>query len=952
MRERASLPMPAQPRLQILGPLRLWRGDTEIDAGPPQQAQLLAVLLARAGRPTGADELIDIIWGETPPASALNTLHKYIGSLRHLLEPELPSRQEGSFLLRRSSGYVFVGGDEVLDLIAFRALSTGAQVAAAEQRYEAAVDDYVAAVTLWTGPAGVGLDRGLASASIFGALNSEFLDSAVAATALAMSLGTAERVIPALQVAASMSPLHEPVQASLVAALGAAGRQAEALEAYHAVRMRLAEQLGIDPGQVLAEAHRQVLDPSHRYPADGRSTAALKDRPVSAEPYRVADFSGRLAELEAVRSFVEAGKGSGQTAAAMLFTGPPGIGKTTTVLEALHSAASRRPRLFVDLHGFDPVPLTPLQVLRSLLVQVNKGEEPPGSLDEASDAWRVAAAFAPVVVVLDNAASEAQIRPVLAVDAQTTIVITSRRTLPGLESIRRVALGPLPSAESRDLLVSLIPESRRTDADVARLAELCGGLPLALRIAGCRIASRSQASVEDFVARLRDERNRLQQLVAGDLAVVTAFSLSYDGLDPGARRLFRSLALLHGSTFGARMVAAIDELDPETSRDQLDELADLGLVEVLRGERYRLHDLLALYAADRLRGETSTEEAHVQRGRLDRWILATTAEAAKQFPDSWASSPQRSEASAEELDRAKSWLIGESDHWFGALKSAAAAGQHHSVVDAAMALKGISSEWWQWGNWAEVHSTAAQSALLVEDHEAYVVQLLATAVALSEEEGGEDAARLALAAAEDHDQPRWAANARYFLAEGHFAAGDLDAALAEARRADAEFARLGETGSRIGTRGLIVQILGLLGTPGANAAPMWAEADAAMDMVDLLGPEPELVVQPVELHNLFTVVCHHLLKEQRFDEALAVSDRMMRLPDHPLFSSYSSFALKQRGMALLGLKRDDEARVALESALALSGRYRLERWAAEIQAGLDSIRPMDSGVHSSSTTPP
>lgn len=653
--------------------------------------------------------------------------------------------------------------------------------------------------------------------------------------------------------------------------------------------------------------------------------------------------------MEAIRSFIGVVGGTPRAASALLITGPPGAGKTTTVLEALHGGDASASRLFVNLHGFDPSPLSPLQVLRAVLLQVNTREEPPGTLDEASAAWRSAADARPLVIVLDNASAESQVRPVLSTDRKVAVIVTSRRALPGLESTTRLPLGPLPRSESRELLAALIPPSRRTDADLDTLAELCGDLPLALRISGARIASRPQWDVADFIDRLRDEQNRLQQLVAGDLAVETAFSLSYDALPPDARRLFRSLALLHGHSFTARMVAAIDDRDPRACRDQLDALADLGLVELGRGDRYRMHDLLRIYAADRLRDETSSAEIRSQQSRLDAWILAATAEAAMTLPRNWGPLPIVKVVSRDALGAASDWLKSESSHWFGALRSAAERGEHRLVVDTAMALLGPSIEWAQWGHWSDVHSIGADSAFQLEDGDAYVVQLLAVAEAAGEEpvqtvspvaasevaglETKRSPARRALEAAQVLDRPRWAAWARYFIAHSYYIDGYLDGVLTEAGRAATEFARHGDVSGEIEARALIVRALIPLDPQEALR-----EAESSMAVLDGLDPRAERTVQANAFLNIFNAISRLYLSLERYEETLAISTRMMELPDSFLDSEgIAARALRHRGLALLGLGRTDEAREALESALALAGAYRPDSWATEIEEALASI---------------
>ncbi|MET7395182.1 BTAD domain-containing putative transcriptional regulator, partial [Dactylosporangium sp. NPDC005572] len=342
-----SIPGHRSLRLQILGPLRLWRGGAEVDAGPRQQAYLLALLLARAGRPTSTTELIDLMWGDNAPASALNVIHKYVGSLRRVLEPQLPARGTGSFVHRRANAYLFTAGSGTLDLVAFRELVAGAKAAAGP----AALDLYAEALALWRGPAGGGVATAAAAAPVFAALDDEFYDACAEAAGLAASLGQPERVLPAVRLAGSMAPFHEPVQAGLVRVLGAAGRQAEALAVFRAVRDHLADELGVDPGPALLDAHRQVLT-SASFPSAGPATVPTA---ASAPAAATAGFVGRTAELAVLRSAVEWAI-AGRTAIGFI-EGEPGAGKTR-LLEETAAIADRHGALVVRGSGLqgDGVP--------------------------------------------------------------------------------------------------------------------------------------------------------------------------------------------------------------------------------------------------------------------------------------------------------------------------------------------------------------------------------------------------------------------------------------------------------------------------------------------------------------------------------------------------------------------------------------------------------------------
>ncbi|MFF0086998.1 BTAD domain-containing putative transcriptional regulator [Streptomyces canus] len=327
-------------RLQILGPVRIWRGGVELDAGPRQQAYLLALLLAREGRPVSTTELIDLMWDDDAPASALNVIHKYVGALRRLLEPELPARGTGSYLHRRGNGYLFTAGLGMLDMVTFRECVAGAKTALAQRHHEAALDHYVEALGLWHGPAGDGLNHGHIAIPIFAAHDAEFYDACAAAAELAVSLACPERVLPPLHLAASMAPLHEPVQAGLISALAAAGQQAEALSVFSAVRARLAEDLGIDPGPALQAAHRRVL---MQTPSSAAVTGTDSNG-GGAQVSRAGSLVGRAQELAVLRQTMEPAL-TGGTAIGIV-EGEPGVGKTR-LLEEVTAEADRRGALVV-----------------------------------------------------------------------------------------------------------------------------------------------------------------------------------------------------------------------------------------------------------------------------------------------------------------------------------------------------------------------------------------------------------------------------------------------------------------------------------------------------------------------------------------------------------------------------------------------------------------------------
>lgn len=357
--------------LQILGPLRVCRDGVVLETGPHQQARLLAVLLARAGRPTSTAELIRLLWEPDPPPSARNTIQRYVGALRRLLEPATPVRDAGSYLRRRGDGYVYEAGPETLDLAAFRALVEKAEIERRAGRGTEALDAYTRALALWAGPAGMGVDRRTSMTPIFAPLHAEFVRACVDATGIALAVGEPGRILPALRTASMIEPLHERLHACLITALGAAGDPAAGVEVYLAVRARLVDDLGLEPGEALRTAHRGLLVP----PGAPAARKVPTDRPK-----RTASTSlvGRRDELAMAWTAVAPALDGGSGVAVV--EGEPGIGKTR-LLEALDAEAGRRGMIVIwgrcAEGGGAPAMWPWVQVVRALARSLPPATVPP-----------------------------------------------------------------------------------------------------------------------------------------------------------------------------------------------------------------------------------------------------------------------------------------------------------------------------------------------------------------------------------------------------------------------------------------------------------------------------------------------------------------------------------------------------------------------------------------------
>ena len=466
----------------------------------------------------------------------------------------------------------------------------------------------------------------------------------------------------------------------------------------------LCDALQVEPGTRRELAREQVRRIRTESPAE------------SVQPHRVRDFVGRDAELQAISEHL-AGVSHDGVPRTVIVAGPPGVGKTALAIEATQRL--REPGslpLFLDLLGPNPALARPaLSVVQALLREVFDPQDgdPPSTLDACVAKWQEMCARRDRIIVLDNAAEDAQIRPVLA-GGRVRVVITSRRSLAGLEDVERIYLDPLPAPDSIRLLHDIVPPGQRTDHDIVELARLCSDLPLALRIAGNRIASRPAGSAADFVRRLRSDDQRLRALVAGDLSAEAAFRLSYDDLDPFTAHVFRHLCLSYGLMFDVPLVAVLMDADPLDVEESLDELAELGLVEFIGQRRYRLHDLLRLYSSHELQGEDEKSGVRAQ-ARLRSWLLSTAALAGGLFaPDAAEGHAERPEWLADRAS-ADQWLRWNREQWWPAFQHAARTGHDREIVRVAEALHWYAPTWMAWNSWQALYLLSVAAARRIQD---------------------------------------------------------------------------------------------------------------------------------------------------------------------------------------------------------------------------------------------
>ncbi|WP_327104871.1 AfsR/SARP family transcriptional regulator [Nonomuraea glycinis] len=623
-------------RFHLLGPLGVQLKGMPVRVSAHKQRTVLAMLLAHAGRTVPIQSLVAEVWDERPPRSAVPNVHTYVMRLRHLLSAADP--RAGRRLVTSDGGYLLQVDPPELDLFLFEELLTLARKALVRKDLRAAEDAYERALGIWRGTAAQDVPLGPVLRDVVAQLTDRYLSTVEEHLDVRLALGSHRAALDRLRELTRRYPLRERLHAQSMVALYRCGDVTGALEAFATARRVLAHELGLDPGAEMRRLHRAILDGDPVLDGTGLltgtdlgntgmltpgGTGMLADtggvtldggdgyRRARRLPPEPSAFVGRRSELARANDVLYGAAPPGSGARVIALHGAGGVGTSALALHLAHRATGRYTdgRLYVDLRGSSPgvPPLRPADALGGFLRALGvPGREVPATTAEAAAAYRSLLAGRRVLVILDNAADAAQVTPLLPASDGCAALITSR-TLPATVDAVPIAVGMLDETDAVRLLRLLVGESRvaaepEAAADVARW---CGYHPLALHIAGTRLASRPNWSLRRFGERLRDRRRRLDVLQAPGLSIRSCFQASYGLLTDragtvrtAAARACRLLGVLDLPEVGIGRTAALLDVDPHLAEAALDELTEFRLLEPAAGARFRMHDLVRLVAAE------------------------------------------------------------------------------------------------------------------------------------------------------------------------------------------------------------------------------------------------------------------------------------------------------------------------------------------------------------------
>ena len=723
-------------RIELLGEVRALCDGCELTLGPPRQRATLAVLALRAGQQVPYDQLIDGVWGPDAPDSAIGRLHVHVSALRHALEPGRQRRAPGRVVVSTGAGYRLVLGPGQLDVWDVEAHRDRARRLLEAGRAAEAVTAFGAALRLWRGKPLAGVPGPFAEGHRV-RLDELWLTVVEDQAEAMLRAGEHRALLAELLATAAEHPYRERLCALVMIALYRDGRRTEALDAFAATRRLLLDELGVEPGPHLRQIQHDILNDAGAA-AGVLGAAGAAGRIVPRQlPAAVRDFTGRLAELRELDALVTAAD-SGQGAVIVsAIGGMAGVGKTALAVSWAHRARGGFPDgdLFVDLRGYSPnsAPMPPAEALGMFLAGLGVlPHRVPASVPEQAAMYRTLLAQRRILVVLDNARSAEQVRPLLPAADGCLVLVTSRSRLAGLvarDGAHRILLDTLQPHEAHELLVRNIgaAHAEAEPEAVRELAACCGYHPLALRVAAEHIAAQPAGSIAALAAQLRDRLRRLDLLAPQDdeaNGVRGVFDWSYEALSAPQRRLFRLLGLNDGPDIAAEAAAALAGYAVDDAATGLARLAEAHLVEPVSQGRVRLHDLIQVYASERVDWESAEHERDTAVRGLTGWYLHTACAARVALSPSlppMAPEPVPLSSAALEFDghaAALAWFETERSNLLAATRLAERYRLYRIAWQIPTAMYGFFDLRKRYDDWVDSHQTALRCAREIGDQEA------------------------------------------------------------------------------------------------------------------------------------------------------------------------------------------------------------------------------------------
>ena len=609
----STVPLGSRLDVRLFGGLQIRDGEVQLPLGGQRRSCLLAVLLINHGRTVSRADLAEWAWPSVPPGTVDRQIANYVSALRRALEPA----GDRIRLLARHPGFTALVEPGLLDTERFTGLAAQARVAWAGHEHRIAADRLREALSLWSGPPLNGLETPYLRRRAR-ELEAERRDVATLLARLEMEAGRPEKAVALLREPAAQEPGNEAVAATLARALAGVGRTAEAAQT--AARAERSVILGGRiPTPDLRQAHSDALA--------GRTPLGTHrpDRTRQQLPTDTGAFTGREQEVAELVQLAERARLGQSPGAAVLcaLDGMAGVGKTALAVHAGHQLLDHFPdgQLFIDLHGYTrgAAPLDPADALATALQALGVAPQlvPPG-FDDRAALYRDRLAGTSTLILLDNAANEAQVRPLLPASGRCLVLVTSRKQFKGLDDARILPLDVLSDADARALFRQVAGPGRipANDPLLDRILALCGRLPLALRIAAALIRASRSWSLQRLADQLSPQRPdaALGGFTDGDRSLKAVFDLSLHTLPADPQRLFRLLGLVPGPDIDSCTAAALLDSDPDQAEQLLQDLVDHNLLAEPTPGRYRMHDLIQRHARTLAAHETHAHSSAAVEG--------------------------------------------------------------------------------------------------------------------------------------------------------------------------------------------------------------------------------------------------------------------------------------------------------------------------------------------------